>query len=434
MFGLALLLWLLVGRVARSVWKRTTGRPGQRVVAVVTAAAILAALAWAWWPDDDRYRPITPNERGTITDLVSQDEPAPSEPPTATEPPGPDYVNRAEIVWPAGVEQPTRRDPTLALVMVPRTPGDSGNLTEPSPSTNTTPSAPAPTATTPSVPVPTATTPSDPPGSDDPQSPTAPVWVFPFDEPLPPEPGDNQAFAVNTTDNTVVYDIAFALIWVEDSADPVTNTNEAYAYASCTRCAAVAIGFQVVLVVGDADVVVPQNLAGALNYNCVQCLTYALATQLVVTLDSPLSADGMAALNQLWAQLAEFAQSIEDYPLSELRDQLTSYEQQILDVIAADAGLTLPGAPTPTSPAPPEEGSTSGESPTTPASQNEPTPVAPTATPTPSPPTASQSPEPTPTTSQPSPTDEPSPTEPQPTPTPTTSPTPTEPTTTTETP
>ena len=48
--------------------------------------------------------------------------------------------------------------------------------------------------------------------------------------------------------------------------------------------------------VGEADVVVPQNLATAVNYDCLQCLTYALATQLVVTLDGPLSDESMAAL------------------------------------------------------------------------------------------------------------------------------------------
>ena len=48
-----------------------------------------------------------------------------------------------------------------------------------------------------------------------------------------PSEGDNQALAVNTTDGTVVYDVAFAMVWV-DGDEPVTNTNEAYAAASCT--------------------------------------------------------------------------------------------------------------------------------------------------------------------------------------------------------
>ena len=72
------------------------------------------------------------------------------------------------------------------------------------------------------------------------------------------------------------------------ASEPADNTNEAYAAASCDNCAAVAVAFQVVLVVGDADVAVPQNLAVAVNYDCTSCLTYALAVQLFVTLDGPL--------------------------------------------------------------------------------------------------------------------------------------------------
>ena len=81
-------------------------------------------------------------------------------------------------------------------------------------------------------------------------------WVFPFDKPLAPGEGDNQALAVNTTDSTVSYDMAFALVWVEDDSAAL-NTNEAYAFASCTNCAAVAVGFQVVLVAGDNHVAAP---------------------------------------------------------------------------------------------------------------------------------------------------------------------------------
>ena len=119
-------------------------------------------------------------------------------------------------------------------------------------------------------------------------------WVFPFNKPLAPGEGDNQAMAVNTTDNTVQYDVAFALVWIDDDS-PALNKNEAYAFASCTNCAAVAVGFQIVLVTGDNHVAVPQNISAAVNYDCVNCLTYALATQLFVTLDGPLSDAGHAA-------------------------------------------------------------------------------------------------------------------------------------------
>ena len=97
---------------------------------------------------------------------------------------------------------------------------------------------------------------------------------------------------MNTTDNTVEYEAAFAMVYVTDSSDAM-NVNEAHAYASCNSCAAVAVAYEVVFVI-DTDltndnVAVPQNLAGALNYDCVNCLTYALARQLFVTLDEPLS-------------------------------------------------------------------------------------------------------------------------------------------------
>ena len=44
---------------------------------------------------------------------------------------------------------------------------------------------------------------------------TAEPWVFPFDKPLPPGEGDNQAAAFNTTDGSVTYDVAFALVWAD---------------------------------------------------------------------------------------------------------------------------------------------------------------------------------------------------------------------------
>jgi len=138
--------------------------------------------------------------------------------------------------------------------------------------------------------------------------------VFPFNKPLAPGKGDNQALAVNTTDNTIQYDVAFALVWVEEDT-PALNTNESYAFARCTNCAAVSVAFQVVLVKGDNHVAVPQNLSAAVNYNCVNCLTYALATQLFVTLDGPLTSRSMHELEALWQEIAAFGKNIASVPL-----------------------------------------------------------------------------------------------------------------------
>jgi putative peptide zinc metalloprotease protein len=180
--------------------------------------------------------------------------------------------------------------------------------------------------------------------------------VFPFDRPAAPEQDGNQALAVNTTDNSVTYSVAFALVWAEDG-DPVDTRNEAYAFASCTGCAAVAVGFQVVLIVGQADVVVPENLSAAANYNCLECLTYALASQLVLTLDGPLSDAGMASLQALWAEIAEYGRNIQNVPLSEIQGRLAAFKEQITAIVTADAGAepgsaAVPGTAPADSPAP----------------------------------------------------------------------------------
>jgi putative peptide zinc metalloprotease protein len=181
----------------------------------------------------------------------------------------------------------------------------------------------------------------------------APSWVFPFDRPAAPEGDGNQALAVNTTDGSVQYSVAFALVWAEDG-QPVTTTNEAYAFANCSGCAAVAVGFQVVLVVGQTDVVVPQNLSAAANYNCLDCLAYALASQLVLTLDGPLDGDSRQQLEALWAQIAEYGRTIQDVPLSEIQATLNGYKEQITAIIK---GSTATAASSPSASATASAGS-----------------------------------------------------------------------------
>jgi putative peptide zinc metalloprotease protein len=160
--------------------------------------------------------------------------------------------------------------------------------------------------------------------------------VFPFNRPLPPEAGDNQALAVNTADGGTVYDVAFALVWAD--GDQVLNTNEAYALASCTGCQTVAVAFQVVLIVGEANVVVPQNLSAAVNYACVECVTYALATQLVLTLPEGLDGASTAEIEALWKEIAAFGATLEDVPLSELQARLSGFEARILAIVRDDPG------------------------------------------------------------------------------------------------
>ena len=291
--AIGIVLTRLVRRVLTRVWVATRGRPVRRGVAGLLALVLVGGLAYAWWPREGAYRPIQPYEDGTLTQVASAARPATSALRAGDH-------GRITTAWADGDARPTRERPQLALVLVPRegAAADTG-------------AAPAVDGATPAS------------------------WVFPFNKPLTPGAGDNQALAANTTDNTVTYDVAFALVWIEDDS-PALNRNEAYAFASCTRCAAVAVGFQVVLVTGENHVAAPQNISAAVNYNCVNCLTYALATQLFVTLDGPLSAAGTKQLNALWEEIAEFGSDIASVPLGEIRERLTAYERQILDIIEAD--------------------------------------------------------------------------------------------------
>jgi putative peptide zinc metalloprotease protein len=70
---------IAAGRLVR--WAR--GSAPRRVVAAVTAAAVVGAAAYTWWPNGD-YEPIRPGERGTIGDAVASIPHAPGGRPSFT--------------------------------------------------------------------------------------------------------------------------------------------------------------------------------------------------------------------------------------------------------------------------------------------------------------------------------------------------------------
>jgi putative peptide zinc metalloprotease protein len=215
-------------------------------------------------------------------------------------------------VFEEGAELPTEQDPELAVVLVP----------------------------------------SDGAGSDGPSGePPEDVWVFPFDRPLPPGEGDNQALSVNTTDDSVTYDVAFALVWAD--GDEVLNVNEAHAYASCSDCTAVAVAFQVVLIMDDAEVVVPQNLAVAANYDCYRCFTAAIASQLVLSVSAEPGQDDLLALAAVWNRLQRLGSTITSYSLTEIAAQLEAFKAEIAAILTDPPPATStpsPSTPTPTAP------------------------------------------------------------------------------------
>jgi putative peptide zinc metalloprotease protein len=383
--GVTYMLVRIVRRTVVGGWQGTTGKPVMRVLAILLGAAVATGVAYAWWPGDGKYRPIQPWERGTIGDIVYAlgIEPM-SKSPQRTTAPRPAAASRTLVpgqrgvmrsVWDTSTRPPTFTQPQLAVILVPkalpgaRVGGGGGGVF-----------APATTADQ--------------------------GWVFPVSKPLAPEPGDTQALAVNTTDNTVEYEAAFAMIWVDDNSDAM-NVNEAQAYASCDSCAAVAVAYQVVFVIDtddtDDNVAAPQNLAGALNYDCVNCLTYALAEQLFITLDRPLTDDEMAALDNVWAKIDALEDRIDNDELTledidAIDDELALYTTQIKKIVApAMASTTAPSTAVQT--ASQTSAPTASQTSTATASTTAPAPMpsstaSPTATPTQSP-TASATASPT---------------------------------------
>ncbi|WP_226773538.1 hypothetical protein, partial [Arthrobacter sp. ES1] len=345
------ILLRLVRQVVTGLWQRTRGKALQRGTAIAAIAALTAGLAWAWWPGAESYRPVQPYERGTLADATTAIFPADSDRGMKQ-----GQAGRTVALWPQGARKPTREEPQLSMVLLPRY-------------------TPAPTA-----------------GTGTPTS--APPWVFPFAQPETPAEGGNQSLAVNTTDGSVTYDVAFALVWAE-GGDDVRNRNEAYAFASCTDCAAVAVGFQVILIVGQADVIVPENLSAAANYDCLRCLTYALASQLVLTLDGPLSSDSMSRLQALWQQIAEYGRNLQNVPLSEIQGKLEGFKEQIIELVRTDPSAAPGGAGIPTTSPAASPGATQSPSPEATVPSSPGVTVAPTPNPTLAPaPTSDPDPDP----------------------------------------
>lgn len=67
----------------------------------------------------------------------------------------------------------------------------------------------------------------------------------------------------------------------------VEPVNLAYAYSSCTDCQTIAVALQINLISRTATRIAPQNVAIALNENCLRCVTVARALQYTYQVDDP---------------------------------------------------------------------------------------------------------------------------------------------------
>ena len=95
------LLIRLVRSVARGVWRSTEGMPVRRGTAALAALAILAALAFAWWPRPDTYVPIQPTDSGTVLDALPVNQAAPVRLQEGE-------VGAAQTLWAAQEDPPTQ--------------------------------------------------------------------------------------------------------------------------------------------------------------------------------------------------------------------------------------------------------------------------------------------------------------------------------------
>jgi putative peptide zinc metalloprotease protein len=167
---------------------------------------------------------------------------------------------------------------------------------------------------------------------------------------------DTAAVAINTKDGSALFRLAFSVRRV--MTDVVDETNAAVAYASCEECQTIAIALQLVLVMGDADIVAPTNLALAINEQCTGCETLASAYQFVFGTGEPVrfTADGNRRLAELRERLQRLRSS--ELSLTEVQAEVEQITNELEQVVADE----LVAAGTPDSP---DEGATTTSSSTT---------------------------------------------------------------------
>jgi putative peptide zinc metalloprotease protein len=219
---------------------------------------------------------------------------------------------------------------------------------------------------------------------------------------------DSAAVAVNTHDNSTMFKIVFDIRRV--MGDTVDQSNAAVAVASCNSCETVAIAIQVVLAAGNPSVVVPENLALAMNIDCNLCETLAAAYQSVYTGTGVVhfTPDGNKRIAEIRRELEQLRNS--GLPIEEIAarvNQLNADLQQVLltEIVPAgppeDQAQTAPPPDTGTETTPGNTGTDT--TPTDTGTQTTPTDTGTTTTPTDT--GTSTSTTPTDTGSQTTPTD-----------------------------
>lgn len=147
--------------------------------------------------------------------------------------------------------------------------------------------------------------------------------------------GDTTAVAINTKDGFDLFRLAFQVR--RATGDVVDTGNGAVAYASCTDCQTVALAIQVLLISGyDSSTVAPENVAIAINQDCVACETLASAYQFVLTAEGNLhfTADGSKRLAELRQALLELRGS--DLSVEEIQAKVDGLMDELASILSTE--------------------------------------------------------------------------------------------------
>ena len=142
---------------------------------------------------------------------------------------------------------------------------------------------------------------------------------------------DNTAIVINTKDGTSVFKFAFSIS--RTMSEVVDQTNAAVAYAECEQCVTVALAIQVVLVMSDPSIVTPTNVAIAINNECNLCSTLASAYQIVLSTGGPVrfTKEGRRRIQELRKRLKELLAA--GLPIDQLQAEIDLLVDELKDVI-----------------------------------------------------------------------------------------------------
>lgn len=151
-----------------------------------------------------------------------------------------------------------------------------------------------------------------------------------------PAAEDNSAVAINNEDGSSLFRFAFDIHRTMDSV--IEETNIAISYASCEGCQTVAVAIQIVLVSSSDPTVATENVAIAINEECVSCETMASAYQFVVGTGgrTKLDKQGRKLIKEVRKAFYDLAQEAKkgDLTNAEIEARLIPLVEQIKVVLA----------------------------------------------------------------------------------------------------